>query len=164
MNVQTSIPSEILTLYAKAPDELEAVLMEDIDLDKRLTPETWSIRQNVHHMVDGDMTWTMLMKIAIFNSGTPFDFGWYKNNDISAEELLYTQRSIELIVQLFRANRAQMSELFTLLVDAGDRYIQLTTPQGAHPVPLSQMVAIQASHAMEHIGEIRAIRDQYASS
>jgi hypothetical protein len=109
-------------------------------------------------MVDGDILWTMLMKIAIFNSGCSFDFSWYKNNDVSAEKLLYTKRSIEPIVQLFRANRTQMSQLFVLLGNVDGRSIQLTTPEGSHPVPLSQMVAIQASHAMEHIGEIRAIR------
>ncbi len=45
MNAQTTIPAEILTLYTKAPDELEAVLhgVTETDLDKRLTPETWSI-------------------------------------------------------------------------------------------------------------------------
>lgn len=159
MDVQTAMPTEMLTMYAKAPDELEAVLkgITDSDLDRSLTPESWSIRQTVHHMVDGDTIWTMLMKIAIFNSGCSFDFGWYKNNDISAEGLLYTQRSIEPVVQLFRANRTQMSQLFTLLGDVGARFVQLTTPQGLDLVPLSEMVAIQASHAIEHIGEIRAI-------
>lgn len=160
MDVQTSLPTEILALYAKAPDELEIALkgIAERNLDKRLTPETWSIRQTVHHMVDGDAIWTLLMKAAIFNSGCVFDFGWYTGNDTSAEGLHYAERSIEPVVQLFRANRTQMTQLFTLLSDAGGYHIQLTTPQGPHPVALSQMIAIQASHAMEHIGEIRAIR------
>ena len=160
MDIQTMIPTEMLTLYEKAPDELETTLKEitETQLDKRLTPETWSIRQTVHHLVDGDALWTLLMKTAIFNSGCSFDFGWYKSNDTSANELLYTKRSIEPVVQLFRANRAQMVQLFMLLDDRGDRYIQLTTPEGPDTVTLSEMVAIQASHAMEHIGEIRAIQ------
>ena len=154
-----TLQNELLTVYAKAPDELEAVLkgVTDNDLDRSLTSESWSIRQTVHHMVDGDVIWTMLMKIAIFNSGCSFDFGWYKNNDASAEGLLYTKRSIEPVVQLFRANRTQMSQLFTLLGDVGTRFVQLTTPQGLDLVPLSEMVVIQATHAREHIGEIRAI-------
>ena len=160
MDVQTMIPAEMLMLYAKAPDELEAVLSEitETQLDKRLTPETWSIRQTVHHMVDGDAMWTLLMKTAIFNSGCSFDFGWYTSNDTSADGLLYTKRSVEPVVQLFRANRTQMTQLFALLGDVGDRYIQLTTPEGLDTVALSEMVAIQASHAIEHIGEIRAIQ------
>jgi hypothetical protein len=46
MDAQTTIPTEMLTLYMKAPDELEETLqgVTDNDLDKRLTPETWSIR------------------------------------------------------------------------------------------------------------------------
>ena len=154
------IPAELLTLYAKAPDELEITLkgIAESDLDKRLTPETWSIRQTIHHMVDGDTMWTLLMKTAIFNSDCSFDFGWYTSNDMSAEGLRYAERSIEPVVQLFHANRTQMTQLFALLGDVGGRSIQLITSQGPHPVLLSQMIAIQASHAMEHIGEIRAIR------
>ncbi len=160
MNVQTMIPAEMLTLYAKAPDELETVLSKitETQLDKRLTPETWSIRQTVHHMVDGDVMWTLLMKTAIFNSGCSFDFGWYTSNDTSADGLLYVKRLVEPVVQLFRANRIQMIQLFALLGDVGDRYIQLITPGGLDTVTLSEMVAIQASHAMKHIGDIRAIR------
>ena len=160
MDVQTKIPTEMLALYAKAPDELETTLkgINEIELDKRLTPETWSIRQTVHHMVDGDAMWTLLMKTAIFNSGCSFDFGWYTSNDTSAEGLHYAERSIEPVVQLFRANRIQMTQLFTLLGDAGDRYIQLITSEGSDTIRLSEMIAIQASHAMEHIGQIRAIR------
>ena len=160
MDVQTVIPTEMITLYAKAPDELEVILsgITESDLDKRLTPETWSIRQTVHHMVDGDAMWTLLMKTAIFNSGCSFDFSWYMSNDTSAEGLRYAARSIEPVVQLFRANRIQMAQLFTLLGDVGDHYIQLITLEGPDTVTLSEMVAIQASHAMEHIGEIRAIR------
>lgn len=159
MDVQTSIPTEMLTLYAKAPDELEATLkgITENDLDKRLTPETWSIHQIIHHMVDGDAIWTLLMKVAIFNSGCSFDFDWYTGNDTSAEGLHYAERAIEPVVQLFRANRTHMTQLFALLGDAGHYSIQLTTPEGPHPVTLNEMVAIQASHAMEHIGEIRAI-------
>ncbi len=162
MDVQTNIPTEILTLYTKAPDELEAALsgITEAQLDKRLTPETWSIRQIVHHMVDGDVMWTLLMKVAIFNSGCSFNFDWYTGNDTSAEGLRYAERSIEPVIQLFRANRTQMTQLFALLDDAGNRSIQLTTPEGPHPVTLSQMVAIQASHAMGHIGEIQAIRGE----
>ncbi len=92
-----------------------------------------------------------------------FDFGWYKDNDVSAQELLYAKRSIEPVVQLFRANRTQMGQLFTLLGDVGDRFIQLTSSEGSHPVPLNQMVVIQATHAREHIGEIRAILDLHTS-
>ncbi len=159
MNAQTTLPAEMLTLYAKAPDELEAVLsgITETQFNKCLTPETWSIRQIVHHMVDGDAMWTLLMKVAIFNSSCSFDFGWYKSNDTSADGLLYTKRSVEPVVQLFRANRTQMMQLFTLLGDAGNRYIQLTTSEGSDTIKLSEMVAIQASHAMGHIGEIQAI-------
>ena len=63
-------------------------------------------------------------------------------------------------MQLFRANRTQMMQLFALLGDASDRYIQLITPEGPDTITLSEMVAIQVQHAMEHIAEIRAIRGQ----
>lgn len=57
-----------------------------------------------------------------------------------------------------------MSQLFALLGDVGDRFIQLTPSEGPHPVSLSQMVAIQATHAREHTGEIRAILDLHTSA
>jgi hypothetical protein len=52
----------LLTRYAEGPEQLEAALagLEETNLDVADTPESWTIRQIVHHIVDGDDLLTSL--------------------------------------------------------------------------------------------------------
>lgn len=158
MSTQPDPATDIFALYAQAPQELEAALanITEAELDVHDKKGEWTIRQIVHHLVDGDMLWTMFMKAALMNPGSSFNFDWYQGNDASAEALHYEERALEPVLQLFRANRLQVTQLLSLLPNAGENTVYLTTPQGGRPITVSQILALQANHALEHIAEIRA--------
>lgn len=161
MSTQPTPPIDMLALYAQAPSDLEAALAQvtEADLDAVVDDGKWTIRQIVHHMIDGDMLWTTFMKVALMNPGSSFNFDWYKGNDTSAEALHYDERAIEPVIQLFRANRLQMVQLLSLMPHSGENIVYVTLQQGTQPITVNQIVTLQANHAMEHISEIRSRRN-----
>ena len=58
--------NEILELFKRGPGILENALagLSDTELDYVPSNGGWSIRQIVHHLVDGDDLWKMYIKIT----------------------------------------------------------------------------------------------------
>ena len=79
MTEQALNPSATLALYADGPAQLEAVLMglTESDLDLAQTSDSWTIRQIVHHLADGDDLWKTCIKAALGNSEGSFSLQWY---------------------------------------------------------------------------------------
>src|SRR5918912_1986730 len=61
---------ELLALYARGPDDLEAALagLSREDLDQAHWGQ-WTIRQIVEHIVADDARWTMCMQVAVARPG-----------------------------------------------------------------------------------------------
>jgi uncharacterized damage-inducible protein DinB len=55
---------ELLEQYASGPDTLNRIVngLSRIDLEKKFSPEEWSIRDIIHHIVDGDDIWIPALK------------------------------------------------------------------------------------------------------
>ncbi|MEM7343644.1 MAG: glyoxalase, partial [Chloroflexota bacterium] len=70
--------ADLLKQYAAGIEALiEATFgLSPTDLDTSLTPQSWTIRQIVHHVVDGDDLWKTCIKAA-FGSKEPFNMAWY---------------------------------------------------------------------------------------
>ncbi|NTU56358.1 MAG: DinB family protein, partial [Anaerolineales bacterium] len=66
--------STILTQYADGPSLLDSALsgLRETDLDLAPSADSWSIRQIVHHIVDGDDIWKTCIKTALGNSEALF--------------------------------------------------------------------------------------------
>ena len=71
--------NEILELFKRGPGILENALagLSDTELDYDPLNGGWSIRQIVHHLVDGDDLWKMYIKIALGNEQAEFTLKWY---------------------------------------------------------------------------------------
>ena len=69
----------ILARYREGPALLERTLagLQDSDLDISLSQGGWTIRQIVHHIVDGDDLWKSGIKAALGNPGVDFTLAWY---------------------------------------------------------------------------------------
>jgi uncharacterized damage-inducible protein DinB len=156
----------LLARYADGPDQLEAALagLTEADLDLALTVGTWSIRQLVHHVVDGDDLWKAAIKAALGHSRGLFSFCWYwdKPQEEWAEDWHYAGRAIEPSLALFRANRRHIVQLLQQIPDAGERYTLITLPDGEkRPTPVHYVVQMQTDHVTGHVNDIRAIREAH---
>ena len=162
MPEQASDPDATLALYADGPAKLDAVLfgLTESDLDLAQTPGTWTIRQIVHHIVDGDEIWKTCIKAALGNTEGMYSLQWYwdKPQTEWAENWRYAQRPIEPSLTLFRANRHQVVELVQQIPNAWEKSVRIKTPRNEETrITIGDVLEIQAPHVVEHITEIQTI-------
>jgi hypothetical protein len=157
---------DILAQYVDGPDILERALsgLNESDLDTARSPGKWTIRQIVHHIVDGDDIWKTCLKAALGNSGCVYHFDWY-DQERWVEQLDYAGREIAGALDLFRANRQHVAGLLTHLPDVWGRHTIVTwahIPDGRR-LTVGDMLCTQTIHVPWHVDQIRATRDVLAT-
>jgi hypothetical protein len=162
MPEKTFNPNETLALYADGPAKLEAILngLTESDLDLARTPDTWTIRQITHHIVDGDDIWKTCIKAALGNSDGVFSLQWYwdKPQMEWAENWIYSNRPIGTSLALFRANRLHILELIQHTPNVWEKSVRIKTPRNEESrITIGEVLEIQAPHVVEHVADIRTI-------
>jgi DinB superfamily len=164
--VQPLVPrsrEEQLALYARGPDDLEAALagLSREDLDQARWGQ-WTIRQIVEHVVADDAHWTMCMQVALARPGYTCGHEWFSRKTTGPWAGLWDGRepAIAPAVTLLRTNRTHMLAVLHHLPAAWNRYVTFTpaAEQEAQALTVGQMIWLQATHALEHIDEIRQAR------
>jgi hypothetical protein len=153
----------ILERYANGAAQLEAAIADlgPADLDKALDAESWTIRQIVHHVVDGDDIWKLFIKTALGNSEAVFSLRWYWELPQTewAERWAYARREIEPSLALLRANRRHVVGLLQAVPGAWERSIVVQWPhQEAQRATVGWVIEMQADHVAGHIEDIERIR------
>jgi uncharacterized damage-inducible protein DinB len=148
--------------YREGPALLEQAVagLQDADLDRRPSAGGWSIRQIVHHIVDGDDIWKGCIKMAIGNEQAEFALAWYwsQTQDTWADRWAYSQRPIGTSLSLLKATREHVLQLLECMPETWDRSVTLRTKQGeTERVPVGFVVEMQANHVIHHVERIRAI-------
>lgn len=154
--------SNIITDYLAAPDRLVQIVtgLEAATLDRSLTADTWTIRQLVHHIVDGDALWNVAVKAAIGNPAGAFTLQWYWDvpQTTWAAQWRYADRDVQPALELFRANRRHLAQLLDSVPEAWERAITITCRgRDDERVSVAEIVAMQAGHALGHLAEIEEI-------
>jgi uncharacterized damage-inducible protein DinB len=166
MTTPTESSETILARYAEGPAQLEAALrdLSESDLDLALAADSWSIRQIVHHLADGDDLWKMCIKAALGNSDGLFTLQWYwdKPQTEWVENWKYARRDIRSSLALLRANRQHIMELMQQIPKAWEKSIRLRPPNGQEErVTIGEVVEMQANHIVGHIHDIQSIRQAH---
>lgn len=157
--------SEQLRLYEQGPGKLEALLegLSEADLDLSRAPGQWSIRQIVHHMAEGEMLWTAVMKSALAQSGSTYIRNTY-NQETWPETFKYATRPVASSVALLKALRTHVLELIQCVPDNEEHFVMMRTIDGdpeGRKVTIGDLIGGMAAHAEEHCEEIREIREQH---
>jgi uncharacterized damage-inducible protein DinB len=79
MDQKNQTQEHILEHYGNGPALLQAILegLPDEALELQLSPESWSIRQLVHHIADGDYLWKEFILRAAGEPQEEFSLEWY---------------------------------------------------------------------------------------
>jgi hypothetical protein len=162
MLAQTDTQS-ILAQYADGPSLLDSALsgLSETSLDLSLDADSWSIRQIVHHLVDGDDIWKTCIKTALGNSDALFSLQWYavKSQMEWSESWAYSRRGLESSLALYRANRAHIADLIEHVPGALEKSILLERKgKEAIRITVFDVVELHVQHLTEHIESIKAIR------
>ncbi len=149
--------------YAEGPKLLEkAIAGLSVDgLDLAESNDTWTIRQYVHHVADGDDIWKAFIKQAIGNPGSRYELQWYW--DLLQNEWVmswdYANRAIEPSLGLYRASRAHIVQLLLSIPAAWERSLMIRWPNGDdQEVRVSWVVEMQTQHVFGHVDDIRRAR------
>jgi hypothetical protein len=165
-------PEEWIALYLRGPEAIEAAVMNmtEAELDLRPAPNevshdsdaeaTWSIRQIVHHVADGDDLWAMPLKVALATPDARYSQDWYTPDNAWASLLDYAHRDIAPALALLRATRAHTAQLLRYIPGVWDRGVRFSGSGQIEPEPITagEIVVMQARHALIHADSILAIR------
>jgi len=166
MTEQTRDPDTILARYADGPAQLEAAIagLTETDLGLAQSADTWTLRQIVHHVVDGDDIWKIGIKAALGNSSGTFTLQWYwdRPQDEWVGSWDYAERDIKPSLALFRANRRHILQLLSQIPDAWERSMSIEWPNGQEEqITVGYIVEMQADHVALHVNDIRMIRQTH---
>ena len=163
MDKQLSDREAIIARYADGPNQLETAIagLSEGELDIAESDGTWTIRQIVHHVADGDDIWKVFIKRAIGNPGGKFDLRWYWEmpQDEWAKRWAYASREIEPSLRLFRASRGHIVQLLEHMPEVWERSLLVRWPKGEEQeVKVAWIVKMQAQHVTGHVDDIRRAR------
>lgn len=163
---QTDAFKTTLAQYANGPAQLESVLsgLAGSDLDWSLSADSWSIRQMVHHLADGDEIWRTCIKAALGNEQGLFTLRWYwdKHQMEWSQNWYYAGRDIELSLAVLRTNRQQMVELINLYPGAPEKSIRLQKPDGGEErITVGYIIDMQGRNVLGHIEDIKQVLRAY---
>ena len=156
----------VLARYKDGPALLERALsgLQDADLDIPPSQGGWTIRQIVHHIVDGDDLWKTCIKIALGNEQAEFTLEWYwaLSQEQWADHWAYAHRSINVSLALLKANRNHVLQLLEQIPDGWCRSIEFRKRNGqTERIPVGAVVEIQANHVENHVNRILSIRREH---
>lgn len=154
---------KILESYAKGPEQVQEAIqgLTEAQLDLKLSEESWSIRQLVHHITDGDYLWKEFLLRAAGEPERSFSLEWYwcLPQDEWVKRLSYAERDVTASLGLLHANRQHTLELLRRVPDLWEKGLPVPNQQGGYEkAPVSEVVEMQAGHVMGHIEDILRIR------
>ena len=152
----------VMARYREGPALLEDAVMNLTDADLDATPSGggWTIRQIVHHVVDGDDIWKLGIKMAMGNEQAEFGLGWYRgmSQQTWGDRWAYSQRSLGASLSLLKAIRTHVLQLLESVPDAWDRAVVVRERDGEmEQVPVGFVIQMQADHVLHHLERIRGI-------
>jgi hypothetical protein len=153
--------NELIAEYSAGPTRLAKVLagLSAAELDCRLSPDTWSIREIAHHIVDGDDIWNTCIKAAIGNPDGEFTLQWYWDRPQTewAENWQYPNRSLDVSLALFKANREHVVELLRLSPNARGRSVKIHWPGETKEdrITVEDVVKMHVNHLAGHLEDMQ---------
>jgi uncharacterized damage-inducible protein DinB len=158
-----------ISRFREGPFLFEAVVkgLKDDVLDFIPSRGGWTIRQIVHHVVDGDDIWKLGIKMAMGSENAEFSLGWYggMSQETWGDRWAYGSRPIEASLSLLKASREHILQLLDSGTDVWNRAVLLRTRDGQiERVPVGFVIQMQADHVFHHLRRIRDILQEFGGT
>ncbi len=153
---------ETLQKFQQGPGRLVQVVegLSGEELDFKVGPESWSIRQNVHHLADGLMIWSMFIRQTLGNPGGEFKLQWYWDipQDEWAELWGYADREIQSSLDAYKAIQENLSSLLRVVGNPKAYSLRIVWADGkVFPTTIEDAVLTQIDHLGSHLKDIARI-------
>jgi hypothetical protein len=157
---------QLINQYAEGPDLMSMALegLSDDQLDLKLSADSWSIRELVHHVADGDYLWKEFLLRAMGEPDREFSLEWYwcLPQDEWVKRWSYAERDVLHSLELFKANRQHTVELLIQVPTLWDNCLLIPTRSGEHErVSVGEVVEMQSGHVEGHVEDIQKIRQKH---
>lgn len=160
------IPPDVeaaLTAYLDGASELETAVLclHQAALDLVPEPGAWTVRQIVHHIVDGDTLWAICTKMALAGGEAVFSMQWYWDQEQVqwAEDWAYARRAVAPSLALLRAHREHVVQLIRAVPGAWQRVIRVRWPDDTmQAFTPGAVIEMHTQHVSQHLAEIRRIQ------
>lgn len=158
----------LLKEYLQLPERLEAAIagLSESDLDLTIG-EGWSIRQYVHHTVEGELMWQIFLRAIVGRDGIEFPIAWYFGlpQEEWARRWAYDKRPLAPTLALFRASTASLAELLRNMAPEAWNHSGLVTWPGAEKetrLTVRDILLIHIRHMDQHTADIGAILERHS--
>jgi hypothetical protein len=156
--------AELLKRYLALPDRLEATIAGLSESDLDLRGQGWSIREYVHHTVEGELLWQVNLRAIIGTNGCAFPFQWYfvLSQNEWAEKWASDKRAVEPTLALFRGSTRSLVELLHCADPQVWKHFGRVTWPGAKKetrITVRDIILMHLGHMDQHEADIRAIRE-----
>ena len=134
--------------------------LSEEELDHRGGGEGWSIRENVHHLVEANLIASNMIIAALATDGYEFDWTWVQTGRKWAQRLGYDKISIEPAIALLRALGRHIAALVSAQPGALARKVRLNDKPGAprYTMTVEKILEQEIEHVRGHLGDIQSIR------
>jgi hypothetical protein len=154
----------LLKKYLQLPERLEIAIAGLSESDLDLRGAGWSIREYVHHTVEGELLWQVNLRAILGTDGIEFPFQWYfvLSQDEWAQCWASDKRAIEPTLALFRASTRSLAELLRCVDPQVWKHFGRITRPGAKEIrhlTVRDILLIHIGHMDQHTADIRAIRE-----
>jgi hypothetical protein len=163
----TDSDQTLLNRYLQLPNRLEDAIsgLSESQLDLMLDTG-WSIREYVHHTVEGEWIWQVNLRAILGRNGIEFPFTWYfgVTQDEWADCWLYGKRDTGPALTLFRGSTASLVEMLrNVPPEVWEHYGRVTWPgqEKENRITVREIVLMHLRHMDQHTADIQAIRVQH---
>ena len=130
-------------------------LTED-DLNFRGGSNGWSIRENVHHVVESNLVACTIVIAAVGKGGITYDCSWMNPDRAWMERMGYTHAAVAPAIDALSGLCRYVAALLSAAPDALRREVKFLGTPGTEPylMTVEQMIRLEVEHARHHLQEI----------
>ena len=157
----------LLARYLQLPDRLEAAIAGLTESQLDLTSGSgWSIREYVHHTVEGEWIWQVNLRAILGRDGIEFPFTWYfgLRQDDWADCWSYGTRPTGPALLLFRGSTANLVGMLRNIPEkTWEQFGRVTWPgqEKESCFTVREIVQMHINHMDQHTADIRVIREMH---